>query len=308
MKKILTLLCCIGALLMLASCGRSAKKAAEDAAIAAEIARQDSIEAAQKQQQIMDKLANLPAEPVFDIVTSEGTIRVKLYEDTPKHRDNFAKLALEGFYDGILFHRVIPGFMIQVGDPLTKDAANKQRFGTGGPGYQIPAEFVAEYNHKKGALAAARQGDEVNPEKRSSGSQFYIVTGEIYSAGKLTQMEKQMEQQQLQGIFNQLVVENRSKILEMRKNRDNAGLMALQEDLQKQTMAKAKELGAPKYTPEQREIYTTLGGTPFLDQNYTVFGEVVEGLDVVDKIQLVKTQPGDRPVEDVSMTVSVITE
>lgn len=163
---------------MLASCGRSAKKAAEDAAIAAEIARQDSIEAAQKQQQIMDKLANLPAEPVFDIVTSEGTIRVKLYEDTPKHRDNFAKLALEGFYDGILFHRVIPGFMIQVGDPLTKDAANKQRFGTGGPGYTVPAEILPTHTHKLGALAAARLGDAANPMRASSGSQFYIVVDE----------------------------------------------------------------------------------------------------------------------------------
>lgn len=163
---------------MLASCGRSAKKAAEDAAIAAEIARQDSIEAAQKQQQIMDKLANLPAEPVFDIVTSEGTIRVKLYEDTPKHRDNFAKLALEGFYDGILFHRVIPGFMIQVGDPLTKDAANKQRFGTGGPGYTVPAEILPAHTHKLGALAAARLGDAANPMRASSGSQFYIVVDE----------------------------------------------------------------------------------------------------------------------------------
>lgn len=163
---------------MLASCGRSAKKAAEDAAIAAEIARQDSIEAAQKQQQIMDKLANLPAEPVFDIVTSEGTIRVKLYEDTPKHRDNFAKLALEGFYDGILFHRVIPGFMIQVGDPLTKDATNKQKFGTGGPGYTVPAEILPTHTHKLGALAAARLGDAANPMRASSGSQFYIVVDE----------------------------------------------------------------------------------------------------------------------------------
>lgn len=179
MKRILTLLCCVSALLMLASCGRSAKKAAEDAAIAAEIARQDSIAAVEKQQQIMEKLANLPAEPVFDIVTSEGTIRIKLYEDTPKHRDNFAKLALEGFYDGILFHRVIPGFMIQGGDPLTKDAANKQRFGTGGPGYTVPAEILPNHKHKLGALASARLGDAANPLRESSGSQFYIVVDEV---------------------------------------------------------------------------------------------------------------------------------
>lgn len=235
------------------------------------------------------------------ITTSLGDIIVRLYDETPLHRDNFIKLAKEGFYNGTIFHRVIRNFMIQGGDPDSRNASASAHLGTGGPDYTIPAEFNSNLIHKKGALAAARQGDEINPEKRSSGSQFYIVTGEIYSAGKLTQMEKQMEQQQLQGIFNQLVAENRSKILELRKQRDNAGLMALQEDLQKQTMAKAKELGAPKYTPEQREIYTTIGGTPFLDQNYTVFGEVVEGLDVVDKIQAVKTQSGDRPCEDIKI-------
>ena len=240
------------------------------------------------------------------IKTTLGDITVRLYDETPQHRDNFLKLAGEGYYDGTLFHRVIKNFMVQGGDPDSRNASANAHLGAGGPDYTIPAEFNTSLIHKKGALAAARQGDEVNPEKRSSGSQFYIVTGEVYSAGKLTQMEKQMAQQQMQGIFDQLVVENRSKILELRKNRDNAGLMALQEELQKQTMAKAKEIGAPKYTDEQRETYTTIGGTPFLDQNYTVFGEVVEGLDVVDKIQAVKTQPGDRPVEDIKMEVSVI--
>lgn len=240
------------------------------------------------------------------IQTTLGDIIVRLYDETPLHRDNFLKLAKEGYYDGTLFHRVIKNFMIQGGDPDSKGAAPGAHLGAGGPKYTIPAEFNSALIHKKGALAAARQGDEVNPEKRSSGSQFYIVTGEVYSAGKLTQLEKQMAQQQLQSIFDGLVVENRSRILEMRKKRDNAGLMALQEDLQKQTYAKAKELGEPKYTPEQREAYTSVGGTPFLDQNYTVFGEVVEGLDVVDKIQLVATQPGDRPVEDVSMVVTVV--
>lgn len=117
----------------------------------------------------------MPAEPVFDIVTNFGTIRVKLYENTPKHRDNFCKLALSGFYDGILFHRVINGFMIQTGDPLSKDPSMADRYGTGGPGYTIPAEFVPEYRHIKGALAAARRGDAANPMKESSGSQFYIV-------------------------------------------------------------------------------------------------------------------------------------
>ena len=240
------------------------------------------------------------------IKTTLGDITVRLYDETPLHRDNFLKLAREGYYDGTLFHRVIKNFMVQGGDPDSRGASPTAHLGAGGPDYTIPAEFNKSLIHKKGALAAARQGDEVNPEKRSSGSQFYIVTGEIYSAGKLTQLERQMAQQQLQNIFNDLVVENRSRIIQLRKNRDNAGLMALQEELQKKTYALAKEQGEPKYTPEQREVYTSIGGTPFLDQNYTVFGEVEEGLDVVDKIQLVQTQPGDRPVEDITMQISVL--
>ena len=240
------------------------------------------------------------------IKTTLGDIIVSLYDETPLHRDNFLKLAAEGYYNGTLFHRVIKNFMIQGGDPNSKGAPAGAHLGTGGPDYTIPAEFNAALIHKKGALAAARQGDEVNPEKRSSGSQFYIVTGEVYSAGKLTQMEKQMERQQLQGIFDNLVVQNRDRILECRKKRDNAGLMAIQEELQQKTMQLAKEQGAPKYTDEQRQAYTTVGGTPFLDRNYTVFGEVVEGLDVVEKIGAAATQPGDRPVEDISMEVSVI--
>lgn len=133
---------------------------------------------AANEEEIMEQVSQLPAEPVFDIVTNLGTIRVKLYEQTPKHRDNFCKLALSGFYDGILFHRVINGFMIQTGDPLTKDPSMADRYGTGGPGYTIPAEFVPEYRHIKGALAAARRGDAANPMKESSGSQFYIVQDE----------------------------------------------------------------------------------------------------------------------------------
>lgn len=240
------------------------------------------------------------------ISTTLGDITVRLYDETPLHRDNFLKLAGEGYYDGTLFHRVIKNFMVQGGDPNSKGAAPGAHLGAGGPSYTIPAEFNMNLIHKKGALAAARQGDEVNPEKRSSGSQFYIVTGEVYSAGKLTQLERQMAQQQLQSIFDNLVVEHRNEILDLRKKRDNAGLMKLQEDLQKQTMAKAKEMGDPKYTDAQREVYTTIGGTPFLDQNYTVFGEVIEGIEVVDKIQEAKTQPGDRPVEDITILSTTI--
>ena len=236
------------------------------------------------------------------IKTSLGDITVRLYDETPLHRDNFIKLAKEGYYNGTLFHRVIKNFMIQGGDPDSKGAAVGVQLGTGGPGYTVPAEFVyPQYFHKKGALAAARQSDQVNPEKKSSGSQFYIVTGEVYSAGKLTQLEKQLEQRMLQSIFDSLVVENRDKILQLRRNRDQAGIAAIQEQLQKDTFAKAKEMGKPKFTDAQREAYTTIGGTPFLDNDYTVFGEVEEGMDVIDAIQNVATGVGDRPNNDVVM-------
>ena len=187
MKKYLFIVTCLAAAAVLAAgCGNRAKKAAEAAEQAAiEQAWADSIKAEQAKQDsigMVKKISELSEEPVFDIVTNLGTIKVKLYKKTPKHRDNFAKLALAGFYDGILFHRVIDGFMIQTGDPLTKDLANKARFGTGGPGYTVPAEFVKEYKHKKGALAAARRGDAANPMKESSGSQFYIVQDPVSCA------------------------------------------------------------------------------------------------------------------------------
>ena len=171
MNKIMTAIALSAALLCASGC-RNSKKA-ENSTASAE-APAASLQADSLKRDTL-KLADLPAEPQFDIVTTMGTIRVKLYADTPKHRDNFAKLALEGFYDGILFHRVIEGFMIQGGDPLTKETEDHSLWGTGGPGYTIPAEFVADHVHKKGALAAARRGDIANPYKESSGSQFYIV-------------------------------------------------------------------------------------------------------------------------------------
>lgn len=176
MKK--TFILCLGALALVCGCGQNASKKAAEAEAAAEQARADSIALAQKETKTQEKLAAMPAEPVFDIITSLGTIKVRLYADTPKHRENFAKLAFSGFYDGLQFHRIIPNFMIQGGDPLTKNSENEAKFGTGGPGYNIEAEILPNHSHKKGALAAARQSDLVNPLKESSGSQFYIVQSE----------------------------------------------------------------------------------------------------------------------------------
>ena len=241
------------------------------------------------------------------IKTSEGDIVVRLYDETPLHRDNMLKLAKEGYYDGTLFHRVIKDFMIQGGDPDSKDAPAGKMLGTGGPDYTLPAEFVyPQLFHKRGAISAARLGDEVNPKRESSGSQFYIVWGKVYKPTELKQLEKQMAMQQEQTVFNQLVGEHREQIMDLRRNRDRAGLHALQDELVVETKAKCKEMGKPQFTPEQVEAYTTVGGTPFLDNQYTVFGEVESGLDVVEKIQNCQTLRGDRPKTDISMNVEVI--
>lgn len=206
-------MCCLAMAAMLSSC--SGKKNSEEnvnTPVEEEVIDIDS-------PSVAEQVAQLPAEPVFDIVTNLGTISVKLYSDTPKHRENFAKLALSGFYNNILFHRVINNFMIQAGDPYTKDESKVAQYGTGGPGYQIPAEFVAEHKHIKGALAAARKGDSANPLKESSGSQFYLVQSEAACAQ--------------------------------------------------------------------------------LDGQYTVFGETVEGIDVIDKIAAVETGARDLPINKV---------
>ena len=245
----------------------------------------------------------------ININTSEGNIVVKLYDETPKHRDNFIKLAQQGYFDGTLFHRVIKDFMIQGGDPDSKGAPQGKMLGTGGPDYTIPAEFVyPKLFHKRGALSAARLGDEVNPERESSGSQFYIVWGKTFNAGELKQLEKQMKMQQEQEVFAKLAKEHHDEVMNFRRNRDRAGLQELQDRLIEMTKKQCKELGKPKFTEEQIETYTKVGGTPFLDNQYTVFGEVIEGLDVVEKIQNCETMRGDRPKADISMTVSLVEE
>ncbi len=242
------------------------------------------------------------------IQTTLGDITVRLYDETPLHRDNFIKLCREGYYDGTLFHRVIKDFMIQGGDPDSKEAPAGKMLGTGGPDYTIPAEIHPDLIHKRGALAAARQGDEVNPERRSSGSQFYICWGQIYKEGQLAQLSRQLQQQAEQQTFNSLVAQHRAEILQMRKNRDQAGLMELQNELIAQTKAIMASQPAIGLSPLQRTTYSSLGGAPHLDGQYTVFGEVTEGLDIVEKIQQAKTGRSDRPVDDIVMTSLTIIE
>ena len=232
-----------------------------------------------------------------------GDIVVRLYDETPIHRDNFVKLVKAGYYDGTLFHRVIKDFMIQGGDPDSKGVPAGKMLGVGGPDYTLEAEIKDGLFHKRGALAAARQGDEVNPERRSSGSQFYIVWGQVYHEGQLRQFSKQMKMQKVQAAFNQLAAQHRTEIMQLRRERNQAGLQELQDKLVAEAQAQVNGEGL---TEEQLKLYSTIGGTPHLDGQYTVFGEVEEGLDVVEMIQQTSTGRGDRPVDDIEMKVMVV--
>jgi cyclophilin family peptidyl-prolyl cis-trans isomerase len=258
-------------------------------------------------------LASASGSTIIKMKTTLGDVKFMLYDDTPLHRDNFIKLVKEKFYDGILFHRVIKDFMIQAGDPNSKTAKAGQQLGDGGPGYTIPAEIKSGLYHKKGALSAARQGDQVNPKKESSGSQFYIVTGKVTPQSQLKSMSEQQNKQledqkvgaflqdpknasytkkyqELQALYQTNVPENQQKA--------ETEFATLLEEIRPLAL---KGFVPATYTDEQLKIYESIGGTPFLDNNYTVFGEVTEGLDIVDKIGLVKTAPGDRPLEDVKI-------
>jgi peptidyl-prolyl cis-trans isomerase B (cyclophilin B) len=193
----------------------------------------------------------IQAQTFVTFSTTAGEIKIRLYDETQKHKENMLKLIQQGFYNGVLFHRVIPSFMIQAGDPNSREASPGQTLGDGGPGYTIPAEFFPQYYHKKGALAAARLGDQFNPQKESSGSQFYIVQGQIFTDAQLESMVKSNRHQ--------------------------------------------------PFTSEQKQVYTTVGGAPHLDEQYTVFGEVVEGFDVIDKIAASSTDQRNRPVSDIKI-------
>jgi peptidylprolyl isomerase len=245
---------------------------------------------------------------MVELSTEFGTMKILLYGETPKHRDNFLKLVEQGFYNDLLFHRVIKDFMIQGGDPDSKGAAQGKQLGAGDVGYTIPAEFVyPKYYHKKGALAAARQGDQVNPEKRSSGCQFYIVQGKKLTDAEIKQMEYNLLGQAKESRFYEIVRERSAEIQKLRMEKNQAGLNNLQSEIVAQLESEFKDK-ASQYvmSDEMKEVYKTVGGTPFLDNAYTVFGEVVEGLDVIDKIAAVETAPGDRPKSDVKMKIKVV--
>jgi cyclophilin family peptidyl-prolyl cis-trans isomerase len=260
---------------------------------------------AQPKENMSNTTTQTPSEgDVVCLHTNMGDIRILLYSDTPLHHDNFLKLAREGFYDGLLFHRVIKDFMIQGGDPDSKTAAPEAQLGGGDVGYQINAEILyPRHFHKYGAVAAARTSDEVNPERKSSGCQFYIVTGKKYNEATLHAYMQRVTDSEKQAYFNRLVRENADTISVLRKNRDEAGLESLRQELIKKTNENVVPV---QPTAEMVEAYATIGGTPHLDNSYTVFGEVLEGMDVVEKIQNVAVSKSDRPLEDVKiLTVTI---
>lgn len=231
--------------------------------------------------------------PVFEIETTLGNITVRLYDDTPAHRDNFAKLVSEGAYDGVLFHRVIKDFMVQTGDLNSKNPDNTIPLGAGDTGYTIPAEIdYPRHFHKYGALAAARTGDEVNPERASSGSQFYIVTGNVWNRPSLDRMSEKALNQERQAYFQKLVRSNMETIRQLQAANDSAALDRLQQELIDQTESTVTARPMPTNVSD---TYSTIGGTPHLDGAYTVFGEVIGGMDVVEKIQHTPVDRSDNP-------------
>lgn len=235
--------CIVLSIIALASCSSPKKVKTEDASATTGATEQTS---SKNNTQMMTKVL---------FKTTFGDITVALYDDTPQHKANFIKLVNDKFYDGVLFHRIIKGFMIQGGDPNSKTAKAGQRLGDGDVGYTIPAEFVAGHYHKRGALAAAREPDQANPQKASSGCQFYIVDGTVYDNDKMT-----------------LIAQRTGKT----------------------------------FSPEQVQAYTTVGGAPWLDGDYTVFGEVIKGMDVVDKIAGQQKDGNDRPLEDIKIISATI--
>ncbi len=255
-----------------------------------------------------DKNAQQNKDVVVELKTEFGTMKILLYGETPQHRDNFIKLVEKGFYDGLLFHRVIKDFMIQGGDPDSKGAPASKQLGAGDVGYTIPAEFVyPKYFHKKGALAAARQGDQVNPEKRSSGCQFYIVQGKKMNDAEIKQMEMGMLGKAKEKRFYEIVRERSAEVQKARSEGNQSALQNLQTEIINQMEKEFESKAADYQMPaEMKEAYKTVGGTPFLDNEYTVFGEVIEGMEVIDAIAAVETRPGDRPVKDVKMSIKVV--
>jgi peptidyl-prolyl cis-trans isomerase B (cyclophilin B) len=242
---------------------------------------------------------------LITIKTSYGDMTAILYDETPKHKENFVKLAREHFFDSTLFHRVIEGFMIQGGDPDSKKAQPGQPLGRGGPGYTIDAEFNPKFFHERGALSAARLGDQQNPTKASSGSQFYIVQGTKMSEAELKTDQIKLNQAMQQFFQDPVNKAAYDSIVSLYQSGDMKAYQDFVIRL-KPRVEKATGINTSKdVAPEILKAYTTEGGAPNLDGEYTVFGKVIKGIEVVDKIATVQKGPGDRPLENIAMIVTV---
>ena len=244
------------------------------------------------------------------ISTSYGDMIFMLYDETPKHRDNFKKLIHEKYYDDLLFHRIIREFMVQGGDPQSRTADSLQTLGNGGPNYTIPAEINKDIIHSKGALCAARTGDDINPNKESSGSQFYIVQGKKVSKKELEEIMNAKNYQRKQQVFNNMVMKdtvmaNRLALIQQTQGKD-----AVQKYIMQQLGPTIDDEYKKKeyiYDGNQVNTYMEIGGTPFLDQDYTIFGQLVSGFEVLDKIAIVYTNPQtNRPFKDIKMKISIV--
>jgi len=245
-------------------------------------------------------------ERLVQLETEFGNIKIRLYDETPLHRDNFIKLTEEGFYTDLLFHRVIQGFMIQGGDPHSKNAEPGKLLGEGDLGYTIPAEINPKFFHRKGVLAAAREGDQTNPEKRSSASQFYIMQGKVFRPGELDSLQTKLEETRKMNMMQTRVKAIEPELNGLSAQGKQDEIMKRINILKEAVNAEAANLPPIRFSDEQRKAYTTAGGYPPLDNNYTIFGEVTEGLDVVDKIAQQATDPHNRPLKDIKFTIRLL--
>lgn len=252
-----------------------------------------------------------PKDTLISISTEYGNIVVKLYDSTLKHKENFVALTKAGYLNGTLFHRVIEKFMIQGGDPTSKNAKPGAFLGDGDTNYTIPFEYVPSYLHKRGAFAAARENDDENPLKASSASQFYIVQGKVFTNDELDAVELKVERRTKQYIMMDLLKkegkeEDLKAFRQLVENRDTANIRLVIQKYRNAVEAQYMRTKPWKITEEQRRIYTTIGGTPHLDGAYTVFGEVISGMEIADKIAAVQTDTNDRPVKDIPMTIKLL--
>jgi len=245
-------------------------------------------------------------EQMVQIETEFGAIKIKLYDETPLHRDNFIKLINDGVYTDLLFHRVIQGFMVQGGDPDSKNAEPGKMLGNGNLGYTIPAEINPKFFHHRGILAAARQGDQVNPEKRSSASQFYILQGKVFRPAELDSLQPIMQESRKMAMLQTRIKAIEPELNKLRSEGKQDEIMTRVNTLRESVAADDAKLPSLKFSEEQIKAYTTIGGYPSLDYNYTIFGEVTEGMEVIDKITQQPVNQYNRPDKDIKFSITLL--